>query len=197
MVRATAFPTTDAHFPNPRMWGGLRNSKRQWKHWSQRGDNSGQIYFFWVVFIHRHRFTAYSQFGSPGGGHFFQHSCLGGFGPLTSFARRNATRFNKEVGTEVSKGNVLGGIQPLLKYFKTTYPRDFELLGSKWNLSRDLRPKLFHLCGTLRYNIGHLTFVLLTILLAVGVVNLIFVQDFRVGKTRERLGGKRVVFPGP
>ena len=53
------------------------------------------------------------------------------------------------------------------------------------------------MCGTLCYNIGHLTFVLLTLLLAVGVVNLILVQDFRVGKTRKRLGGKDLYFLGP
>ena len=76
---------------------------------SQRGDNSGQICFFRVLFIHCHRFTAYFQFGSPGWAHFFQHSCLGGFGPLTSFARRKPTRFNKQVGTEVSKRNCFGG----------------------------------------------------------------------------------------
>ena len=68
MVRATAFPTTDAHFPNPRVWG---NSKRQWKHWSQRGDNSGQIYFFRDLSIHCHWLPANSRFGSRGGAHFF------------------------------------------------------------------------------------------------------------------------------
>ena len=42
-----------------------------------------------------------------------------------------------------------------------------------------------------------MTFVLLTLLLAVGVVNLILVQDFRVGKMRKRLGGKELYFLGP
>ena len=36
-------------------------------------------------------------------------SCLGGFGPLTSFARREPTRFNKQVGTETSKRKCFGG----------------------------------------------------------------------------------------
>ena len=42
------------------------------------------------------------------GSAFFQHRCLGGFGPLTSFARRNATSFNKLEGTKVSKRKSFG-----------------------------------------------------------------------------------------